>query len=58
MKMDTKSAILVVEDDRKDSVGTDSKKDRCGQDPSLWKFENWFLLLKYESYQYDFLNGM
>ena len=33
-----KSAIIVVEDDCKDSVGTDSKKDSNGQNPSLWKF--------------------
>ena len=33
-----KSAIIVVENDCKDSVGTDSKNDSNGQNPSLWKF--------------------
>ena len=39
MKMETKSAIIVVEDDCKDSIGTHSIKDGNGQDPSLWNFD-------------------
>ena len=38
MKIDTKSAIIVVEDDCTDSVGNHSEKDGNGQNPSLWKF--------------------
>ena len=35
-----KSAIIVVEDDGKKSIGHHGKKDNKGQDPSLWKKEN------------------
>ena len=38
MIMDTKSAIIVVEDDCSGSIDKHSKKDGNGQDPSLWNF--------------------
>ena len=39
MKIDImKSAIIVVEDHCKPSVGNHSEKDNNGQDPSLWRF--------------------
>ena len=40
MKMETKSAIIVVEVDCSGSIGNHSKKDGNGQDPSLWRFLN------------------
>ena len=50
MKIDImKSAIIVVEDHCKPSVGNHSEKDNNGQDPSLWRFFMIWLKMDFSS---------